>query len=225
MNIEISNLDDDVADLVRRNEGDSSASGLTPRLTRNTIDNPINPTEGSRQRLSFEATGLGGNEEYWLADFRNRMYFPLFSTEAGKWVFSWKFRASYGETYDGSEFPLFRRFFPGGINSVRGFENRTLGPKDEQGNEFGGSKQLVNNLEFIFPLYSSAGLKGVLFYDVGEAFDDDESMDFGEMRQAVGYGIRWISPLGPIRVEIGYPLDKETGEDSVVTLFSFGAPL
>lgn len=225
LDIEISNLEADVADLVRRNEGRSSASGLTPRLTRNTIDNPLNPTEGSNQSISFEATGLGGNEEYWLADFRNRMYFPMFDTEAGKWVFSWNFRVSYGETYDGSEFPLFRRFFPGGINSIRGFENRTLGPKDSQGNEFGGSKQLINNLELIFPLYSSAGLKGVLFYDTGEAFNDDDSIDFGELRQAFGYGIRWISPLGPIRVEIGYPIDRESGEDSVVTLFSFGAPL
>ncbi|MEZ4753501.1 MAG: outer membrane protein assembly factor BamA [Bdellovibrionota bacterium] len=225
LDIEISRVEANAAELIKNNEGKTSASGLTPQLTRSTIDNPLNPTSGSNQRLSFEATGLGGTEEYWLADFRNRWYQPLFDTEAGKWVFSWNFRASYGETYDGSPFPLFRRFFPGGINSVRGFENRTLGPKDEQGSEFGGSKQLVNNFEILFPLYSSAGLRGVFFYDAGEAFDDDVNIDFGSLRQAYGYGIRWMSPLGPIRVEIGYPIDRETGEDSVVTLFSFGAPL
>ncbi len=81
-----------------------------------------------------------------------------------------------GNDFDDDDFPLFRRFFPGGINSVRGYEARTLGPKDENGSEYGGSKQLVNNFEIIFPIISSAGLKGVVFYDIGEAFDDDESI-------------------------------------------------
>jgi outer membrane protein insertion porin family len=150
----------------------------------------------------------------------------LFDTEAGKIVFSLRTNFAYGDTYGGDDpFPLFKRYFPGGINSVRGFESRTLGPKDENGNEFGGSKQFVNNTEFIFPLYESLGLRGVVFYDIGEAFDDEESIRFSELRQAYGYGIRWASPLGPIRIEFGFPIDRESGEDSNVTLFSFGAPL
>lgn len=100
-----------------------------------------------------------------------------------------------------------------------------MGPKDSRGNEYGGSKQLVNNLELIFPLIAAAGVKGVVFFDVGEAFDDNESIDIGDLRQAYGAGLRWASPLGPIRVEFGFPLDREEGEDSMVTLFSFGAPL
>ena len=80
-------------------------------------------------------------------------------------------------------------------------------------------------MEIIFPIFSSAGLKGVVFYDIGEAFDDDESIRYSELREAYGYGIRWTSPLGPIRIEFGFPIDREEGEDSMVTLFSFGAPL
>jgi len=99
-----------------------------------------------------------------------------------------------------------------------------LGPKDSRGNEFGGAKQLINNFELIFPLLNSAGLKGVLFYDAGEAFDDNESVNIGDLRNAVGTGLRWLSPLGPIRVEFGFPVDPREGESSVVTLFSFGAP-
>ena len=225
LDIDISNVEADAPDLIKNEEGTSSASGITPRIVRNTIDNPLNPTSGSRQLFSIETTGLGGSEEYILGRFNNTFYYPLFDTQIGPIVFSQRMRLGYGETFDGDDFPLFRRFFPGGINSVRGFDNRELGPKDEDGDEFGGSKEIIGNFEFIFPLFSNLGLKMVTFYDMGNAFDDDQSIDFGDLRHAAGWGIRWNSPLGPIRIEIGYPLDKEEGEDSSVTHFSFGAPL
>ncbi|RMG40852.1 MAG: outer membrane protein assembly factor BamA [Candidatus Dadabacteria bacterium] len=225
LEIDIRNVDPtDAAQLVIDSQGRSSVSGITPRLVRNTINNPLNPTDGSRQELSFEITGLGGEEKYYLLQAKQQFYYPLLKGDWGDLVFSWRTKFGYGETFDGDPFPLFRRFFPGGINSVRGFESRTLGPKDKNGNEFGGSKQFVNNLELIFPLIPSAGLKGVVFYDAGQAFDDNESFDFAKLRQAYGYGIRWISPLGPIRIEFGFPIDREEGESSMVTLFAFGAP-
>jgi outer membrane protein insertion porin family len=224
--VDIDNIDrEDASDFVIASEGQSKVSSLIPKLVRNTIDNPVNPTKGSRQTLSFEYAGLGGDEDYYLAEAVNQFYYPLFKTDAGPWVFSWRFNLAYGEAKDDEQLPLFRRYFPGGINSVRGFKNRSLGPQDSRGNEFGGAKQVVNNLEVIFPLLSAAGLRGVVFFDLGEAFDDNEDIDFGELRQAYGAGIRWTSPLGPIRVEFGFPLDRESGESSMVTLFSFGAPI
>jgi len=228
LEVEISNVDPaDAAQFVIDSEGRSTASGITPQLFRNTINNPLNPTNGSRQRLSLELTGLGGTEEYYLFSFRNQFYRPLTSFENGtSVVLGWRTRFGYGETFDkNDQLPLFRRFFPGGINSVRGFQARTLGPKDADGNEYGGSKEVVNSLEIIFPVLTSAGLNGVIFHDIGQAFDDNQSLDFGALRQAYGFGVRWSSPMGPIRVEFGFPLDKEDGEDGMVTLFSFGAPL
>ena len=223
--IDILNVDEEnAAPLVLASRGRSTASGITPSLVRNTINNPLNPTRGSRQELSVELTGLGGSEEYYQVEAANQWYQPLGDTFIGELIFSWRTRVGYGETYDGEPFPLFRRYFPGGINSVRGFEARTLGPRDENGNEFGGSSQFVNNLEIIFPLLDSAGLKGVVFYDIGEAFDDNQSIRLRDLRQAYGAGVRWNSPLGPIRIEFGFPIDKEEGEDSAVTLFSLGAP-
>jgi len=226
LDIEISNVDEeDAADLVIESEGTSTSSAITPKLVRNTINNPLNPTDGSRQVLSFEYSGLGGSEEYYLFEVRQQLYYPLWASSFGEFTFAWRTAFGYGETFDDDPFPLFKRYFPGGINSVRGFENRSLGPKDDRGNEYGGSKELINNLEIIFPLVQSAGLRGVIFYDVGEAFDDNEAIQINDLRQAYGAGIRWSSPLGPIRVEFGFPLDREEGEDSMVTLFSFGAPL
>ncbi len=226
MNIDIHNVNLlDAAPLVIRSQGKSSASGLTPQLSRNTINNPLNPTTGSSQVLSFEFTGLGAEESYYLLEFSNQIYEPLTKGEWGDIVFSWRAKLGYGKNFNGDEFPLYRRYFPGGINSIRGFKNRSLGPKDSRGNEFGGSKELLNNTELIFPLVNSAGLKGVIFHDIGNAFDDHEQLSVGELRQAWGFGLRWTSPLGPIRIEFGYPIDREPGEKSFVTMFSFGAPV
>jgi outer membrane protein insertion porin family len=175
--------------------------------------------------LTFEVAGLGGNQRFSLFQASNTLYTPIADTESGPLVFSWRFRTGYGRSLNDDPFPLFRRFFPGGIDSVRGFRERTLGPVDANGREFGGSKELVNNVELIFPLISDAGLRGVVFYDVGQAFDEDESIRLPDLRQAYGFGIRWFSPLGPIRVEFGIPVDRREGEDAIVTNFSFGAPL
>ncbi len=229
LRVEISNIDDDAAQFIKDERGNSMSSALKPQLVRNTLDNSLNPSNGSMQKVSVEYAGLGGDEEYYIFEASNTFYYPLFETFwGGDVIFSWRTDFGYGEGLgDDDKLPLFKRFFPGGINSVRGFKPRTLGPKDENGSEYGGAKQFVNNLELIFPFIESAGLKTLVFYDMGQAFDDKEDMDFGELREAWGFGFRWVSPLGPfpLRLEFGYPLDKEDGESSMVTMFSFGAPL
>lgn len=223
--INIGDVDADAAQLVKDSQGKSISSSLTPGLIRNTINNPLNPTTGSKQTVTVEFAGLGGDQEFYLVEARNAWYYPFLETSIGEFVISDRTSFGYGESLNDDPFPLFRRFFPGGINSVRGYRNRTLGPQDINGKYYGGSKQLVNNLEMIFPLLNSAGFKGVVFYDFGQAYDDNQSIKVDEMRQAWGYGIRWNSPLGPIRVEFGYPIDRRPGERGVQTMFSFGAPL
>lgn len=224
MSVKIDNINADAPTFVRESEGDTVVSSVTPKLTRNTINNPLDPTAGSRQMLGVEIAGAGGDEEFWVAQAANTFYYDLFDSPIGKFIFSNRVRFDYGDTFDGEDrLPLFRRFFPGGINSVRGYDPREMGPK-ENGREFGGSKQLVFNFDLIFPIADSIGLKGVTFYDAGQAFDDEDNISVGDLRQAIGWGIRWRSPIAPIRIEIGYPLDKEDGDRSVVTNFSFGSP-
>ena len=213
------------APLVIASEGRSTVSGVVPRLVRNTINNPLNPSKGSRQSAEVELTGLGAEERFWLTEFHNQWYQPLLQGDWGDLVFSWRFRLGWGENYDGGPLPLFRRFFPGGINSVRGYKERTLGPTDSEGNEYGGNKEIVNNLEIIFPIINSAGLKGVVFYDAGQAWDDNVDIDLSDLREGYGFGLRWTSPLGPIRIEFGFPVDRQADEKSMVTMFSFGAPM
>lgn len=224
--INIDNITDTAPQLVKDSTGKSESSGITPRIIRNTIDNPLSPTKGSRQILGFEFSGLGGNQRFWMVNASNSIFIPLLKTSFGNFVLAHRFHFDWGETYSGEKrFPLFRRLFPGGINSVRGFRARQLGPKDENGNEFGGNKQIVANFDLIFPLITKIGLQGVAFYDAGQGFDDGEPMRFDQLRHAVGWGVRWRSPIAPIRIEIGYPLGRKTGESAVVTHFSFGSPL
>ncbi len=223
--IKIKNVEDTASQFVKDSEGDSTSSSLTPQLTRNTIDNPLDPSKGSKQQVSVEVAGIGGDQEFWLLQASNTFYYPVWKSSFGNFVFSQRTRLGYGETFDNEDFPLFKRFFPGGINSVRGFDSRELGPEDANGNNFGGNKQLVGNFEMIYPLVQSVGLSGVVFYDIGNAFDDGEGIRLNDLRQAYGWGIRWRSPLAPIRIEFGCPIDKKDGEKSFVPNFSFGAPL
>ncbi|RME58636.1 MAG: outer membrane protein assembly factor BamA, partial [Candidatus Dadabacteria bacterium] len=217
---------EDAAPFVIESQGTTTASAIIPEIVRNTVDNPLDPTEGSKQDLSLELAGPGGNARYYLAEFRHRQYYPLLKTSRGPIVFSWRGIVGFGDSFKkGEKLPLFKRFFPGGINSIRGFKSRTLGPKDEKGNEFGGSKEVIGNFELIFPIATRIRLKGIVFYDLGQAFDDGESITVGALRHAAGFGFRWFSPLGPIRIEFGIPLDRQEGESKVVTQFSFGSPL
>lgn len=223
--VEIDHVDLDAPTLIQNEKGTSTSSSITPKIVRNTIDNPIDPSTGSRQSASVEVAGLGGDQEFWLTEVSNTIYYPIAKTSYGNFVISQRINLGYGDTMNNDTFPLFKRFFPGGINSVRGYDSRKMGPKDAQGNEFGGSKQLVANFDLIFPLVNSMGLSGVTFFDIGDAFDDNESIDIGSLRKAVGWGIRWRSPIAPIRIEVGYPLDKEDGDKSMVFNFSFGSPM
>ncbi len=221
-NVSISNVQDIAPQLVKDQAGDTVASSLTPRLIRNTINNPLDPTKGSRQQLSFEYAGLGGDQNFYLAQLQNSSYIHLFDLGNGPLVFSPRQRLGWGDTTGDDRFPLYRRFFPGGINSNRGYDARRMGPKDENGRTYGGASELLLNFDLIFPLVESVGLRGVFFFDAGNAYDDNES--FGKLRKAVGWGFRWRSPIAPIRIEFGYPLDKEQGDKSFVTNFSFGNP-
>lgn len=104
---------------------------------------------------------------------------------------------------------------------MRGYKPRSMGPK-EGDSEYGGAKQLINNTELVVPIADEIGLDLVGFFDIGEAFDDSENIDISDLRKAYGAGIRWNSPIGPISLEFGFPLDKREGDKSFVVNFSAG---
>jgi outer membrane protein insertion porin family len=83
---------------------------------------------------------------------------------------------------------------------------------------------LIFNNELIIPLVESLGLRGVIFFDAGNAFSAAEGYDMNEMRLSYGPGVRWMSPIGPLRIEVGFPINRKRGDDEQRVMFSFGGP-
>ena len=109
------------------------------------------------------------------------------------------------------ELPLFERYFPGGLNSIRGYKVRTLGPREKRRNTFGrveerqeigGSQDLEFTNEVIFPILQGLGVKGVIFFDAGQAFTAEDGIQLTKLRYAFGGGLRWLSPFGPLLQEM-----------------------
>ncbi len=215
----IFDVDPDAPQATLDQEGASTLSSLTSSLSRNTTDYRLDPSEGTASELSFEFAGLGGTEKFAKYILDHRIYFP------GRWgtVFSLHGQLGFLQEIGGEELPIDERFYLGGINTLRGFKSREVGPRDASGDFTGGSKQAYMNAEWIFPIARDMGLKGLLFFDAGNAWGDDESY-FESIRYSVGAGIRWFSPLGPLRLEWGYNLDPEEFEDRSQFEFTIGAP-
>jgi outer membrane protein insertion porin family len=234
---EIDGVSGDAPPDIVEEQGTRLTSSVTPSLVRNTLDHPFDPTDGSRQSASAEFAGLGGDTDFVKLELEARWYVPTWTVVGRKLVWAVGGEVGWGlgdSGRSGEELPVFERYFPGGINSIRGFKTRSLGPTqdvldddrqtivDEE--EIGGSQQLIFNNELIIPLLTEVGVKGVLFFDCGNAFLADDGITFGDLRYAAGWGIRWLSPFGPLRIEIGYPLDRREGEKSSVFQFAFGSP-
>ncbi len=234
----ISDIAIDAPPSIFAESGTSLISSFAPNLLRNTLNHAFDPTAGSFQDLSLEFAGLGGDTRYILFQGRGRWFFPLYRLPGfGTFVYSVGGTLIWGRGEEGlseREIPLVQRAFPGGINTVRGFRTRSLGPRedafDPQGNVInneavGGSNELVVQNEFIFPIVQQLGLRGVVFFDAGNAWRQRDGIDVGNLRYSFGAGIRWLSPFGPLRLELGIPLNRKGDEEKQLFQFSFGAPL
>lgn len=235
----ISKIDSDAPPSIQGEKGTSWTSSMTPNLSYDSRDHFFAPTEGTVSGLSVKFAGLGGDNRFIKADARARWYYSFLKDPnwGGTYTLALGGTLGYGvrltERADGEKnLPLFERYFTGGINSVRGFKERSLGPK-EQGCDssippvctdegVGGDKLAVLNVELMFPVAEKYGIQGVTFFDMGQAFGYSESMSFGQFRRSVGVGARWLSPFGPLRVELGFPLNKQSGDETSVLGFSLG---
>lgn len=214
-NVDISNVTT-TNPLIKDQEGVRVTSSVTPSLVRDSRDNYLDPSRGSRNSVYVTYAGLGGSNNFLRTEVDSAWYFPIGSTSV-----MLRGRFGYATGMGGKELPLYERFYIGGIYTVRGLGFGDGGPKDpETGDPVGGKVELIFNGEYIFPLYSDIKLKGVVFFDAGNSYDTFK--DFGVLRYTSGTGIRWVSPVGPIRIEWGYNLQKKEGEKSSRFEFAFG---
>jgi outer membrane protein insertion porin family len=205
---------DDVSDSVLELEGTNVTNSVTGILNYDSRDRVFNPTEGSDHSISVEYAGFGGDIAFTKYLGETGWYIPLFWETVG----FLHGKTGYVEQNPDGKLPDYERFFLGGLNSLRGFGWRDVGPTDinERGKEvdIGGNKFIQFNFEFLVPLVKKAGLMGVLFYDTGNAWAEGDPIELSDLRESAGFGLRWYSPLGPMRIEYGYILDPEPGEDT-----------
>ncbi len=220
--VEVSNVAEDAGLIIRDQEGKATTNSVALTLTRDSRDNFFSPTKGNRTILYGEYAGgfLGGNNYFTKVTAESGQYFPLW----WKLVFMTRVRVGAVEGFDDRITPIYERFFVGGINSVRGFESRSIGPKDINGDPLGGNRQLVFNNEIIVPLSPEEGLNLVIFFDAGNTWLKGQDIDVTDLRTAAGLGIRWLSPMGPFRLEWGWnlkPRDDEPGGDWAFAVGAF----
>lgn len=191
---------------IKDEEGKSTISSLTSSFTRDTTDYRLDPSTGSVLEASWELAGIGGTEKFskYVVDYRQ--FWPAFFNT----VVSAHGQVGYAQTIGGKEIPLDERFYLGGINTLRGFAPREVGPRDDNGDYTGGDMEAFANFEWLIPLSKEMQIKAVTFFDVGNAWDGSY---FSDWRYSAGAGIRWLSPLGPLRLEWGYNLDPYEWED------------
>ena len=183
---------------------------------------------------TFFGYGFGDIDYTCVPDRENIRYFDSDGNPTGENAVT--YCEEEEEILDG-DLPIFDRYFPGGLHSVRGFGERSLGPRQaikfsaDYLNEaeektyrrpFGGSQQLVFQNELGFPLVKALNLKGAVFNDVGNAFSAEQGLDLGDLRYSVGAGIRWKSPFGPIRIELAKALNAKSDERTSNIHFAFG---
>lgn len=214
---DITNVDENASRWIKEQEGKITSSGITGTLSRNTTDSFMFPSKGSKNVISIEHTGgiLQGDTSFTKYTGRSTWFFPLPLDN----VFAMKGLAGYIHANEDKEIPVYNLFYLGGIKCLRGL--RDVGPKFPDSDDLmGGKTMLCFTLELIFPLIKDAGMRGVVFYDTGNAWVSGYHLD--DMRQTAGVGVRWHSPIGPLRLEWGYVLDREEGESPSRWEFTIG---
>ncbi len=214
---EITGLPFFVNPIIRRQAQESTTISLQNEFERNTLDTLRDPADGSKHVLSLEFAGLGGDNDFYKFFLDSQWYRALDGEE--KWILSFRSREGYVAEYGNSEYvPLTDKFYAGGTNTVRGYDNRDIGPKAKEyiffGDEFplGGNITYIGNLELKYKLTEQ--MRFYTFLDAGGVWDDSD-FDFGEMRYSAGIGIGMEVPrLGPIRVDYGIPLNADEDQGS-----------
>lgn len=185
--------------------GESSLSiPLTVGWARDGRDSLIAPTQGRYQRLNLEL-GIAGDTRYLRSDYQAQQFFPL----SKKFTLGLNAEVGYGRGLAGRPYPVFKNFYGGGLGTVRGFEQSSLGPADIEGAYIGGAKRFNANAELYVP-FPGAGndrtLRMFAYMDAGNVWGEQQRVDFNDLRASVGAGISWISPVGPLKLSYGTPL-------------------
>lgn len=206
-----------------QDENSSTTSAVMLNLSRNTTDYRLDPSTGMVNNMAVEYAGLGGTTRFLRSIIDTTLFFP----GPGSTVFMTK--ATVGHIAKvGKDVPIDEKFYLGGISTLRGYSSRTVSPFVESKGTSqtingevtavntnlytGGDSEFYSNTEYVIPLLKDAGLKGVAFFDIGNSVDGLQNIG-KKLQMSYGGGIRWFSPIGPLRLEYGIPINPRLGLD------------
>ena len=204
---DISNVEETAASSIQQDEGEHLKSSISPLIRYDSRDQSFNAKEGSVHSIEYEFAGIGGDVGFNKIIGDTGWYIPL----VWKLVGVVHGRAGYVNKLPNWDLPDYEKFYLGGMNTLRGFDRDDLAPK-EDGSPVGGEKFVQGNFEIKFPLVEEAGVFGILFLDTGAVYSQDERWDVNKLRESAGPELRWLSPIGPIRLAYGFVLDPKKGD-------------
>ena len=199
----------------------STAFPLTVGWARDRRDSALAPNSGVFQRASGE-WGIGGDVRYVRGTYQYQQFYPFNKQLTG----AVNVDIGWGQSTGDRPFPLFKNFFGGGLGSVRGFEQGSLGPRDAiTGVNLGGTKKININTELLVPFPGSGNdrtLRLYGFFDIGNIYAANENISFDDMRSSYGIGVSWISPVGPLRLAFARPVRSFDGDRIQTLQFQIG---
>jgi len=210
--VKISDVPDESTADLKSEEGTNTLSTLELALTHDKRDNVFNPTKGYILKGSIENAGgfLAADKDFLKYTSTGSVYFTHFR----KLLLELRVIAGIVNEYDDTDkVPIYERFYAGGGSTIRGYRERRIGPKDTVTNDpIGGEALLVAGAEYTFPLIKNV-IKGAVFYDVGNVWEKAGDFGSGNFKSGVGVGARVKTPIGPVKIDWGYPLDDVDGEE------------
>ncbi len=195
---------------------------FTTSFARDSRNSRLLPDRGMLHRFFGEATTPKSDLEYYKVGYNQQTFFPL----SENYTLMLEGEIAFGDGYgDTDKLPLYKNYFSGGVRSVRGFKDNTLGPRDSQGDPLGGNLEIVGNAALILPVPFAINVKSfrmTAFFDIGNVYDTDDKVDLSELRYSTGLGFVWLSPFGAVTISAAVPLKKESGDDTQPIQFTFG---
>jgi outer membrane protein insertion porin family len=196
--------------------GDTSNSvPLTIGWARDSRDSALVPTAGRLTSLNFD-WGVLGDQKYLRGNGKFQQYIPL----SKRFTLGFNADVSWGKGLGGHPYPIFKNFYGGGLGSVRGFDQNSLGPVDVTGAYIGGNRKINLNGELYLPVPGTGNdrtLRWFTYVDAGNVWGENDQLSFTDMRASAGIGVTWVSPVGPLKLSYGTPIRKKP-EDRIQRL-------
>ncbi len=204
----------------------SNSLQLAASWTHDSRDNTLFPNKGVLQKLSAEVSLPVLDLEYYKLEYRH----AWFKDVTKNFTFMLNGELGYADSYGNKNYPFFKNFYVGGVNSVRGFDNGSIGPRDVDvnGEDFavGGTTRIVGNAEVFAPvpfIKNSSQFRLSAFLDAGSVYANNQSINLGELRYSTGAGISWFSPFGPLKLVFAKALNEKEGDKTQTLQFQLGS--